>query len=373
MSTARQEWEPAPDPGAFLARFVRREGGLAEPRADGALECVLPPDLCAVTGLAEAPVLRVLAPAAAGETPLALEAPAVRKCLERALTRGRRAGVRLEPPLGGKAFSLAETLAQRFAALNGSLRPRGTRLLSLELLLLEFHYEAVGEEREEGQLFVACEPALGLASAPLAQELLRRLPSAEPRAAAVDETLLARSAEAVGQHAQQLLRTRLEPLRERLTVRMARDAERIGAYYDALLSEATRRRRAAKGLAASAAKVAAIRRQREEKLRELSFRYAVEVRTQVASVLSVGYPAPACDAIFLRRKREIPLTLVRDPFLREPLPLLCRACGEPSLAFHACDEAGHLTCSACAAPCPACERITCRACVPAGCKLCSRS
>ncbi len=360
------------EPGAFLARFVRREGGLAEQRADGALECVLPPELCAATGLAEAPLLRLLAPARTGETSLALEAPALRTCLERALARGRRAAVRIDAPAGGKALGLAESLAARFTALNGSLRARGTRLVPLALELLEFRYEAVGEEREEGSVFIAFEPALGLLSAALAAELLRRLASAEVARDAPAVVSLARSSRAVERHVQRLLERRLEPLRQRLSVRMACDAARLGAYYDTLLSEATRRRRAAKGLAASSEKLAAIRRQCEEKLRELAFRYAVEVRLELASSLAFSYSAPACDAVLLRRKREIPLTLVRDPFLRAALPLLCLACGEPTFAFHACDEAGHLTCSACAAPCPACARVTCRRCVPAGCKVCAR-
>ena len=360
------------DPAGFLARFVRREGGLAEQRSDGALECVLPAELCAATGLAEAPLLRLLAPAGMGETSLALEAPAVRACLERALARGRRAAARLDAPGGGKAIGLADSLIARFTALNGSLRARGTRLVPLALELLEFRYQAVGEEREEGSVFVAFEPRLGLVSTALAEELLGRLASAEVARGAPESASLARSAQAVERHVQRVLRARLEPLRQRLSVRMARDAERIGAYYDTLLSEATRRRRAAKGLEASAEKIAAIRRQREEKLRELAFRYAVEVRTELASSLALTYPAPACDAVLLRKKREIALTLVRDPFLREVLPLLCCACGEPAFAFHACDEVGHLTCSTCAAPCARCARVTCRQCVPAGCKVCTR-
>jgi hypothetical protein len=360
------------DPAAFLARFVQREGGLAEPRPDGALECVLPPELCAATGLAEAQRLRVMAPAGAGETSLALESPALRACLERALARGRRAAARLDAPAGGKGTGLAEHVLGRFSALNGSLRARGTRLVPLAVELVELGYEAVGEEREEGSLFVACEPKLGLVSVALAGELLRRLSSAEAVRDAPDAAAAARAAEAVGRHAQRLLRARLEPLRQRLAVRMGSDAARIGAYYDTLLSEATRRRRAAKGLAASAEKTAAIRRQREEKLRELAFRYAVEVRLELASSLTLHYPASGCDAILLRKKRDIPLTLVRDPFLREVLPHLCRACGEPTFALHACDEAGHLTCATCAAPCATCSRVTCRQCVPAGCRVCTR-
>jgi hypothetical protein len=361
------------DPTAFLADFVRREGGLAEQRADGALECVLTPELCAATGLAEAPRLRLLAPAAEDETALALEAPALRTCMERALARGRRAAARLAAPSAGRTSAAAESLVARFTALNGNLRVRGSRQLTLAAELLEFRYEAVGEERQEGSLFVAFEPTLGLVSVALAEELLARLASAQALDDPSDAALVARSAQAVERHVQKLLRARLAPLCQRLSVRMARDAQRLAEYYDTLLSEATRRRRAAKGLAASAEKVAAIRRQREEKIRELAFRYAVEVRIELGSSLVLHYPAPACDVVLLRRRREIPLTLVRDPFLREVLPLLCRACGEPTFVLHACDEAGHVTCAACAAPCAACGRVTCRTCLPSGCKVCARS
>ncbi|MBI5363136.1 MAG: hypothetical protein HZA53_08150 [Planctomycetes bacterium] len=357
----------------FLAGFLRREGALAEVLEDGALECVLPRELCAATGLPEAPRLRLLSPAGAQETPLALESSALRACLERALARGQRASAVLEAPSGGKPGALSESLIARFTALNGSLRPRGLRSVRLAIQVLEFRYQAVGEERQEGSLFVAHEPTLGLLSLPLADELLQRLLSAEPGAAPLESPALALSAAAVERHVERHLRARLAPLCQRLSVRMLRDAERLCEYYDTLLSEATRRRRVAQGLEASAEKAAAIQRQREEKLRELAFRYAVEVRTEVASVLDLGYSAPALDAVLLRKQRTIPLTLVRDPFLREPLPFLCRGCGEPTLALHACDEAGHLTCAACAAPCAACGRVTCRTCVPAGCKVCTRT
>jgi hypothetical protein len=94
------------------------------------------------------------------------------------------------------------------------------------------------------------------------------------------------------------------------------------------------------------------------------------VRYRLASALVLGYSAPVGDVVLLRRKREIPLALVWDPFLRELLPLRCGACGEPTLAFHACDEHGHLSCGRCASPCARCQRVTCRACTPLGCKVC---
>jgi hypothetical protein len=112
------------------------------------------------------------------------------------------------------------------------------------------------------------------------------------------------------------------------------------------------------------AKTIAIEKQRAQKLAELAQRSAIEVRLALGSVLVLEYSAQVCDLVLLRRRREIALPIIWDPFLHALLPIPCSACRVPVLTFHACDEAGHLTCPACARPCASCGRVRCRVCLP---------
>ena len=72
-------------------------------------------------------------------------------------------------------------------------------------------------------------------------------------------------------------------------------------------------------------------------------------RDASASALLARDGAVGCGRIGRRRRRESPVGIAWDPFRKAPLPLACAGCAEPSLSFHACDAAGHLTCAACAA------------------------
>lgn len=353
---------------AFLAGVLERHGGLAEVRPDGGLQVLLGADLQAATALPESASLRVMGAAAAGELPLPLEARAVRWCLDAVSDRGRRAAVRL-PGVRPRATGVAEAVQARFSAGNCAVRGADVREHACRVLLLEFRYEAVGEERADGSLYLAYEPSLRTLSAPLAAALLRELAGAMPAPVLPAAGPLADIAAAVTPHARTLLRARLEPLRGSLAGRMARDAQRLLDYHDTMLRETQARARRAPA-EALAAKTAAIVRRRDEKIRELAFRYRLAVRWSLASVLEVGYQATVCDLLLLRRRREIRLSLPWDPILHEVPPRACQGCGEPALTFQACDEHGHLTCTSCTSPCARCGRSACKACHPAGCRAC---
>ncbi len=368
MSTSAGAAEVA----SFLARVLEREGALAELDERGALGCLFPEELQAATGLPESATLRILGAARPGELALPLESRAVQWCLDSAGRRGRSAAARISGARP-KARGVAEAVLAQFSATNCALRAAGTRVELFRAWVLEFRYEAVGEERSEGSLHVAFEPSLRSLSLPLASALLAELASAEPVEPAFAAAEVERAASAVAPHVRSLLAARLAPLRASLERRAARDAQRLLDYHETLLHEARKRARGPEATAALASKIAAIERQRDEKMRELAFRYSVEVRYALSSILEVSYPVAISDLVLLRRRREIRLALPWDPFLRGVPPIACPACGEPALAFHACDEAGHLTCAACASPCRTCERVTCRACHPAGCRACARA
>ena len=356
----------------FAARLLAREGALVESTDDGSLYTVLPADLSGALALPGTATLRFGAEAGDGEVAVPLESAAMQWCVEQAAGRGRLAAVRL--PVQASGRKAARTALNWFTALNGTLRPGDSTVGTLAVAVLEFRYEARSEERAQGSVFVAVEPGLGAVSAPLADALRRALVHAEPAAPPerpAELEALARAAEPVAR--EEILR-RLEPYKRDRLRRLTADRERLVAYHDQLVAEASRRRRgdADTGEEALRAKVAAIARQRDEKLAELGERHAVSVRYAFSSALLVSYEATICELILRRRRREIPVRLAWDPFLRAPLPLACSGCRKPSLSFHACDAAGHLTCPECAARCSGCGRVTCRACHGPGCRACGR-
>jgi len=350
----------------FLGAVLAREGALVETSDDAGLFAVLPPAVRGELDLPESVALRVAGDAGPGETPFALESAGVEWCIARAAGRGRLAAARLD---SGAVPKPAGALRERFTALNASVRARGSRVRAVGRWVLEFRYEARGEERADGSVFVAvgAGPEPVAVSVPLADALLASLDEAAP-AAVSDEDGVETLARRVEPLVRSRIRDRLAPFREAMQRRLAADRERLVAYHDTLAAEAGRR--PGKDPDALRAKADAIARQRDEKLAELAERHSTQVRYALSSALHVTYEASVCDLVLRRRRREIEVCVAWDPFLHEPLPLLCAACDGPSLAFHVCDEAGHLTCATCAARCAECGRVTCRTCHGPGCRGC---
>ena len=358
--------------GAFVECLLAREGALVDRESGRRLFAVLPPELAAALALPESASVRLFGDPKEGEVALPLESAGMEWCIERAAARGRLACVRLPTHATPKPAGAA---LKRFTALNGTVRSRGSRsrVATIHVWVLEFRYEACSEERAEGSVFLAVAPDVGAVSVPLAGALLQSLDHAEPVARpphAPDFEALARGAEPV---ARAEIDARLARFKEDRLRRLSADRERLLAYHDTLLSEASRRRAAEGGEQALREKAEAIVRQRDAKLAELAERHSVAVRYALSSALLASYEAPVCDLVVRRRQREISVELVWDPFLHEPLPLACTACRAPALAFHVCDDAGHLTCASCAAKCPGCGRVTCHACHGPGCRGCGRS
>lgn len=350
----------------FLSAALEREGAAVETLDDALVAVVLPPEVQAHLGLSESVSLRVGGACAPDEVSAAIESTVMQWLIERVGARGRIAGCAL-PGVRGPAGPVASRVLGQVQGLNATVRVAGTRLIDFQALVLEFQYAAIAEERAEGCLEVATDTTFGCISTSLARTLLERLPGCSPIPVRLDAGDLARAVARVDGVARAAITDGLAAFRSRLASRMARDARRITQYHDTLLSETRRRARAA-----STSKGAAILRARDEKLAELTARYGISLRYGPLSALLVSYPACACDLIVRRRQRDIPLSIVWDPVEHAALPVSCPSCTLPTLAFHACDESGHLTCAACAAPCHVCSRPSCRSCHPSGCPKCAR-
>jgi len=143
--------------------------------------------------------------------------------------------------------------------------------------------------------------------------------------------------------------------------RLARDHERIAAYFAALVAEARAPRRKVDPKAVEA-KVMHLVAERDKKLRDLGERYALRVRASLAAVAWAELPA-ALVAVKLRRRKEAREITRRVPAFAQAVDrLACEGCGAPTGKPAACDDRLHLLCEACAPSaqgriaCPACAR-----------------
>lgn len=148
--------------------------------------------------------------------------------------------------------------------------------------------------------------------------------------------------------------------------RLARDTERIDAYYKDLLNQIGKRtaRRAAdlEAAAKERSRAAATQLDRAAKLEDLSRKYSLKIRVQPGDVLAVSLPVREIAARLIRKKAERAAKLHWNPRLGALESPWCEGCFAPAHPLTLCDDRVHFLCKSCAAPCPKCARHFCRAC-----------
>jgi len=348
----------------FVSAALRREGAAVEPAGERSLYALLPSDLAQAVGLPEEATLSFAGEPREGEVEVALEGATLQWLIDRARARGRRAGAAL-PPAASPGTGRMERARELLVLPNATVRAGTASRHHVVRLLLEFAFEAQAEERTEGRLLVVSDadgrrPSLALAPA-LHDEVLRAA-SAEPPA--LSEEAIGAAAARLGPLVEREMTRALAPFRALAEQRMSVEHQRILDYHERLAKEASRRRRGADASAeeALASKREAILRQRADRLEDLAERHAVVAAYWLASALTVRQEVASLRFEIRRRRRELTLQVLWDPSLREFLGPPCDACTEATMHLVVCDEAGHATCAACAAPCPRCTRSRCRAC-----------
>jgi hypothetical protein len=150
--------------------------------------------------------------------------------------------------------------------------------------------------------------------------------------------------------------------------RLARDTERIDAYYKDLLGQIGKRiaRRAADPEAAEKerSRVVATQLDRAAKLEDLVRKYSLRIRIQPGDVLAVSLPVREISVRLIRKKAERVAKLHWNPKLGAVESPWCEGCSAPAYPLFLCDDRVHFLCKSCAAPCASCARHFCRACQP---------
>ena len=149
--------------------------------------------------------------------------------------------------------------------------------------------------------------------------------------------------------------------------RLARDTERVEAYYRGLLAQAQKR------MAARAADPEAVEREhsrarateldRAAKLEDLRRKYSLRVWVEPTDVLFVNLPVREIRVRLMRKKEERLRGLHWNPVLHRLEPVLCEHCSRGAHPLYLCEKM-HCLCKACWAACPQCGKFFCRACQP---------
>jgi len=142
--------------------------------------------------------------------------------------------------------------------------------------------------------------------------------------------------------------------------RLARDAERIDAYYRGLLSQIEKRilRHTANPEAATKerSRAAATELDRAAKLEDLARKYSLKIRVEPGDVLVLSLPVCEISARLIRKKAERIVKLHWNSAFRALESLWCENCFTRAYPLFLCDEHVHCLCKSCWAACqPKCK------------------
>jgi hypothetical protein len=142
--------------------------------------------------------------------------------------------------------------------------------------------------------------------------------------------------------------------------RLARDTERIDAYYRDLLRQIEKRMSSRTADAQAAGK----ERSRAAKLDDLARKYSLRIRIEPGDVLVVPLPVLEISARLIRKKAERVAKLDWNPALGTLESPWCESCFGRAHPLFLCDERVHFLCKSCLTACPNCGKQFCRACHP---------
>ena len=140
--------------------------------------------------------------------------------------------------------------------------------------------------------------------------------------------------------------------------RLARDAERIDAYYRDMLRQIEKRmlRRTADAQAAEKerTRAAATQLDRAAKLDDLARKYSLRIRVEPGDVLVAPLPVLEISARLIRKKAERVAMLHWNPALGALESPWCESCFGRAHPLFLCDERVHFLCKSCQTACPNC-------------------
>lgn len=363
----------------FVAALLTEAGALVEPLEPDGLEVLAPPPLQQAMGVGDFCRFGFGATLPDGAQRVGIESDWLARFGRVAGERGRWSRQVLDP--GGRKAPDAERLLQQELVLdNATFRLLDVAPAWTRYLLLDFRFTALSDEKREGMQRLAINLATGAMPDAIFDRVGAWLADADDNAIPEDADLppdweRARVIERVRQALPWRVEARLAPFVASLRRRLARDLDRLHAYYNDLHREASLRvaqlGASDAGRQREALRIAAIAQEYGARLNDLAHKYALRVTVDWMQTLELVMPVHRLTVQIRRRKAERVMTLDWNALARRLEPPPCEAGWSAERPRLVCDDALHLVAPAGLAPCAGCGRPYCRACHSKRCPKCS--
>jgi hypothetical protein len=339
-------------------------GALVETEEAGALRAMLSPELARALGSSEWLSLRFGAGAGSDDDGEWLER------LGHLLPPDARViGTRLRRPRQAPAVDAAAVLDRELAVQNGIYRVLEDRPETARHYFFNFQYTIESDETSLGAWMVCLNPSAG-SFIHQPESLLNAVRDnlEEDPEFVIPREELARIFPMALRAAQPEIRRLAAGIEQSANRRLARDTERIDAYYRDLLRQIEKRlsRRTADLQAAEKerSRAVATRLDRAAKLEDLARKYSLRIRVEPGDVLVVPLPVLEISARLIRKKAERVAKLHWNPALGGLESPWCESCFGRAHQLFLCDDRVHFLCKSCLTACPNCGKQFCRACQP---------
>ena len=339
-------------------------GALVEAEEAGALRAMLSPELARALGSSEWLSLRFGAGAGSDDDGEWLER------LGRLLPPDARVvGARLRHPRQAPAVDAGAVLDRELAVQNGIYRLLEDHPAMARHYFFNFQYTIESDETSLGAWTVCLSPsARSLVHQPESLLNAVRDDLEEDPEFAIPREELAWLFPMALRGAQPEIRRLAAGIEQSANRRLARDTERIDAYYRDLLRQIEKRlsRRTADMQAAEKerSRAAATRLDRAAKLDDLARKYSLRIRVEPGDVLVAPLPVLEISARLIRKKAERVARLHWNPALGALESPWCESCFGRAHPLFLCDGRVHCLCKSCLTACPSCGKQFCRACQP---------
>lgn len=342
--------------------LLMTRGALVETEDGSALRAMLSPELAATLGASDWLSLRFGAGAGSDDEVDWLDRFGRLLPLE-----ARATAARLRTERAARAIDAAAVLDRELALQNGIYRMPEDRGATARYYFFSFPYAIESDETGMG-LWTTCLNATARSLVSRPEKLLQVIGDEleEDPAGAISRDELARLAAMAQRRAHPEVRALAAGVEQIANRRLARDSERIEAYFRDL------RRQIEKRLARHAddpqavekerSRAAATELDRTAKLEDLARRYSLRIRIHPGDVLTVSMPVREIRARVIRKKAEREAAFHWNPALGELEHPWCEGCSGQAHPVFLCDERVHFLCKACLGPCASCGRSFCRAC-----------
>jgi hypothetical protein len=260
----------------------------------------------------------------------------------------------------------AEGVLQReLIVQNGVYRLVEDYSATAQYFLCTFQYTIESDERSIGFFTLAVNASSG-SLAPQPETLIRTLQEAleDDPVFEFSRDRFAKIAPAVESAARREARAMIAAFELSANRRLARDRERVDAYYRSLLSQIKKRmaRKDPEAAAKDRSRAEATELDRAAKLEDLRRKYSLRVQLAFADIIAVALPVREISVRLIRKKEQRQRILHWNSVVRRLEPALCEKCAAPAHPMYLCDDKVHILCRECLAQCPACGRIFCKVC-----------